>query len=61
MAQLFDRLRQGDAIIIPGGAAAARVDLRSSFGMAETGDADQAGSLELLRNLIAVRRGGGKK
>ena len=59
LAKLLDHLQLGDVIIVRGAAAAMPSRLQAARGEAAEGKAIV--SSELLRNLIAVRKVGGKK
>lgn len=61
VAQLLNHLQAGDVIIVRGVAASMRSRLPSAPDRAGTVDGNAIVSRELLRNLIAVRKGGGKK
>ena len=59
LAKLLDHLHMGDAIIVRGAAAAGLSRLQAALG--DAGEGKAIVSSELLRNLIAVRKVGGKK
>jgi hypothetical protein len=61
LAQILGHLRTGDVIIVREGDAALRLRLSTMPGHAEVVDANTFDSRKLLRSLIAVRKGGGKK
>jgi hypothetical protein len=61
LAKLLDHLHMGDAIIIPGGDMALRMRRSTGVEPVEATDGKKFESRELLRNLIAARRGGEKK
>jgi hypothetical protein len=61
LAQILGHLRTGDIIIVREGDAALRLRLSTMPGRAEVVDANTFDSRKLLRSLITVRKGGGKK
>ena len=61
LAQILGHLRMGDVIIVRDGDAALRLRLSTLPGRADVMDANTFDSRKLLRNLIAARKGGGKK
>jgi hypothetical protein len=60
LAQVLSHLRVGDVIIVPEGAASARQRLSTMPGRTAAAHANSIDSRKLLRNLIAVRKGGKK-
>lgn len=60
LAQVLNHLRVGDVIIVPDGAASSRQRLSTMPGRTAAVDANTNDSRKLLRNLIAVRKGGKK-
>ena len=61
LAQILGHLRTGDVIIVREGDAALRLRLSTLPGRPDVLDASTFDSRKLLRNLIAARKGGGKK
>jgi hypothetical protein len=61
LAQILGHLRTGDVIIVPENDASLRLRLATAPGRASAIEARNFDSRKLLRNLIAVRKGGGKK
>ena len=61
LTQILGHLRTGDVIIVRDGDAALRRRLSVLPGRADVIDVNTFDSRKLLRNLIAVRKGGGKK
>jgi hypothetical protein len=60
LAQVLSHLRVGDLIIVPEGAASLRQRLSTMPGRTAAVDSNTNDSRKLLRNLIAVRKGGKK-
>ncbi len=61
LAKLLDRLHGGDAIIVPGGNVAPQAPRSAGEASVDAVEGSWFESRGLLRNLIAARRGGGKK
>ena len=62
LAQILGHLRTGDVIIVRGGDAVVAVaGCRSCLGRPDAVDVNDIKSRKLLRNLIAVRKDGGRK
>jgi hypothetical protein len=61
LAKLLDHLQMGDVIIVRGAAAAMPSRLQAASMSLEVAEGKAIVSRELLRNLIAVRKVGGKK
>jgi hypothetical protein len=61
LTQILGHLRTGDVIIVRESDAALRLRLATLPGRAAVVDVNTFDSRKLLRNLIAARKGGGKK
>ena len=61
LAQVLSHLRVGDVIIVPAGAHSVQQRLSTMPGRTAAVQANTIDSRKLLRNLIAARKGGGKK
>jgi hypothetical protein len=61
LAQILGHLRTGDVIIVRGGDASLRFRLPVGLGRPDAVDVNDIKSRKLLRNLITVRKDGGRK
>jgi hypothetical protein len=62
VAQILGHLRTGDVIIVRGAAASPRLRmLPATLGRPDAVDVNEITSRKLLRNLITVRKDGGRK
>jgi hypothetical protein len=61
LTQILGHLRTGDVIIVRDGDAALRLRLATLPARSGVVDVNTFDSRKLLRNLIATRKGGGKK
>jgi hypothetical protein len=61
LAQILGHLRTGDVIIVRGGDASLRLRLPATLGRTDAVDGSAIKPRTLLRNLITVRKDGGKK